>query len=179
LLSRGRSCQSGSGSGPTSVVQFEDWYYSLRLINGPRSLADNNLYAPINQTTHFDSARAGQWDNGQGFIGISNSTYGTLTVGRTTLLSQSAIGSYDPVASVAFSQIGFSALYATFGASPTSRINTAVTYRLTYQDFRIAAQAQIGGSTRAMPRAANIRPRLEQTSARSPLTRSLDTHRTP
>jgi hypothetical protein len=33
--------------------------YSLRLINGPQSLADNNLYAPINQTTHFDSARAG------------------------------------------------------------------------------------------------------------------------
>jgi predicted porin len=119
--------------------------YSLRLANGPQSLADNNLYAPINQTTHFDLARAGQWDNGQGFIGVSNSTYGTLTFGRTTLLSQSALGTYDPVASVAFSQIGFTALYATFGASPTSRINTALTYRLTYQDFRIAAQAQIGG----------------------------------
>jgi hypothetical protein len=61
------------------------------------------------------------------------------------LLSQSALGAYDPVASVAFSQIGFTALYSTFGASPTSRINTALTYRLTYQDFRIAAQAQIGG----------------------------------
>src|SRR5215467_1501650 len=119
--------------------------YSLRLINGPQSLADNNLFAPINQTTHFDTARAGQWDNGQGFIGVSNSNYGTLTYGRTNLLSQSALGTYDPVASVAFSQIGFSALYATFGASPTSRINTALTYRLTYQDFRIAAQAQIGG----------------------------------
>jgi predicted porin len=119
--------------------------YSMRLINGPQSLADNNLFTPINQTTHFDSARAGQWDNGQGFIGASNSAYGTLTFGRTTLLSQSALGTYDPVASVAFSQIGFTALYATFGASPTSRINTALTYRLTYQDFRIAAQAQIGG----------------------------------
>ena len=49
------------------------------------------------------------------------------------------------MASVAFSQIGFTALYATFGASPTSRINTAFTYRLTYQDFRVAAQAQVGG----------------------------------
>jgi predicted porin len=79
--------------------------YSLRLINGPRSLADNNLFAPINQTTQTDSARAGQWDNGQGFIGVSNSTYGTLTFGRTLLLSQSALSAYDPVASVAFSQI--------------------------------------------------------------------------
>jgi hypothetical protein len=49
------------------------------------------------------------------------------------------------VASVAFSQIGFTALYATFGDSPSSRINSALTYRLTYEDFRIAAQAQIGG----------------------------------
>ena len=29
LFSRGRSCQSGSGSGPTSVVQFEEWYYPV------------------------------------------------------------------------------------------------------------------------------------------------------
>jgi hypothetical protein len=87
--------------------------YTLRLINGPQSLADNNPLTPANQTTHLDSARAGTWDNGQGFIGISNSTYGTLTFGRTVLLSQSALGAYDPVASFAFSQIGFSAQYST------------------------------------------------------------------
>jgi predicted porin len=119
--------------------------YSLQLLSGPQSLVDNNLYAPVNQTTHFDTARNGLWDNGQGFIGVSNKDYGTLTFGRTMLLSQSALSTYDPVASVAFSQIGFTALYSTFGASPTSRINTALTYRLTYQDFRIAAQAQVGG----------------------------------
>ena len=61
------------------------------------------------------------------------------------MLSQSALSAYDPVASVAFSQIGFTALYATFGASATSRINTGFTYRLTYQGVRAAAQAQIGG----------------------------------
>jgi predicted porin len=119
--------------------------YTMRLINGPQSLANNNLLTPANQTTHFDLARAGTWDNGQGFVGISNPTYGTLTFGRTQLLSQSALGAYDPVASVAFSQIGFTALYSTFGASPTSRINTAITYRLTYPNFRVAAQAQVGG----------------------------------
>ncbi|WP_374546285.1 porin [Rhodoblastus sp.] len=119
--------------------------YTFRLVNGPQSLADNNFYRTAYQRTAFDSARAGQWDNGQGFVGISNPTYGTLTFGRTTLLSQSALGAYDPVASVAFSQIGFTALYATFGASPTSRINTAITYRLTYESFRIAFQAQVGG----------------------------------
>jgi predicted porin len=119
--------------------------YTFRLINGPQSQADNNWYRTAYQRTAFDSARAGQWDNGQGFIGLNNPTYGTLTFGRTTLLSQSALGAYDPVASVAFSQLGFSALYATFGASATSRINTAITYRLTYQAVRLAFQAQVGG----------------------------------
>ena len=119
--------------------------YSLRLVNGPQSQADNNPFSTAFQRTAFDSARAGTWDNGQAFVGISNPTYGTLTFGRTTLLSMQALGAYDPVASVAFSQLGFSALYATFGASPTSRINTAFTYRLNYQGFRVAAQGQVGG----------------------------------
>ena len=119
--------------------------YTLRLINGPASQAGNNPYTTPFQRTAFDTARAGTWDNGQGFVGVSNPTFGTLTFGRTTLLSMSALSAYDPVASVAFSQLGFTALYATFGASPTSRINTAFTYRLTYQGFRVAAQAQVGG----------------------------------
>jgi predicted porin len=119
--------------------------YTLRLVNGPQSLADNNLNKLAYQTSNFDSSRAGQWDNGQGFFGISNPTYGTLTFGRTNSLLQNALGAYDPVASTAFSQIGFSSSYATFGASETARVNTALTYRLTYQNFRMAAQAQVGG----------------------------------
>ena len=119
--------------------------YTLRLVNGPQSQADNNPFTTPFQRTAFDSARGGTWDNGQAFVGISNPTYGTLTFGRSILLSMQALSAYDPVASVAFSQLGFTALYATFGASPTSRINTAFTYRLTYQGFRVAAQAQVGG----------------------------------
>ena len=49
------------------------------------------------------------------------------------------------MASVALSQLGFSAVYAGFGAGPTNRINTAVTYRLTYQASAFAAQTQVGG----------------------------------
>ena len=59
-------------------------------INGPRSLAYNNA-RPANtypfQSTNFDSSRAGQWDNSQGFLGISNPVYGTLTFGRTNSLA--------------------------------------------------------------------------------------------
>ena len=49
------------------------------------------------------------------------------------------------MASVAFSQLGFSAAYAGFGAGTTVRSNTAFTYRLNYQGVRFGAQAQVGG----------------------------------
>ena len=122
--------------------------YSGMFFNGPRSLADNNA-RPANafpfQTANFDGSRAGQWDNSQGYLGISNPVYGTLTFGRTNSLSLDVTSAYDPVASTAFSTLGFSAAFAGFGTSPTARPNTAFTYRLTYQNFRAALQAQIGG----------------------------------
>jgi predicted porin len=122
--------------------------YSGMLANGPRSLAYNNA-RPANtfpfQNTNFDGSRAGQWDNSQGYLGISNPVYGTLTFGRTNSLALDVTSAYDPVASTAFSSLGFSAAFSGFGSSPSVRPNTAFTYRLTYQNFRAAVQAQVGG----------------------------------
>ncbi len=122
--------------------------YSGMFLNGPRSLADNNARPAGNwpyQTTNFDSSRAGQWDNSQAFIGFSNAVYGTLTFGRTNSFAFDVELAYDPVASNAFSLIGFSNSFPGFGDTETVRPNTAFTYRLTYQNFRAAAQAQVGG----------------------------------
>ena len=135
----------GYGWSLIGVVEAGFNPYSGMLINGPRSRADNNVNKSAYQTANFDSSRAGQWDNSQGFLGFSNPVYGTLTFGRTNSLTQDAQGAYDPVASTAFSLIGFAASFAGFGNSPTVRSNTAFTYRLTYQNFRVAAQAQVGG----------------------------------
>ena len=115
------------------------------LINAPRSRADNNVNALANQTANYNSSAAGQWDNAQGFIGVSNPVYGTLTFGRTNSLALDALTSYDPVASTAFSPFGFTSSFAGFGNSPTVRPNTAFTYRLNVGNFRLAAQAQVGG----------------------------------
>ena len=52
--------------------------YSGMLINGPQSRADNNVNALADQTANYNSSRAGQWDNSQGFVGVSNPVYGTL-----------------------------------------------------------------------------------------------------
>ena len=121
--------------------------YSGMFLNGPRSLADNNVRPYVTypwQTTNSDSSRAGQWDNSQAYIGVSNPTYGTLTFGRTNTLSLDVTGAYDPVASLAFSLIGYSSSFPGFGNTETVR-NTAVTYRLTYQNFRASAQIGVGG----------------------------------
>jgi predicted porin len=121
--------------------------YSGMFANGPRSLATNNARPagtfPF-QNTNFDGSRAGQWDNSQGYLGISNPVYGTLTFGRTNSLALDVTSAYDPVASTAFSTLGFSASFSGFGSSPSVRPNTAFTYRLTYQNFRAAVQAQVG-----------------------------------
>ena len=119
--------------------------FTLQLINGPASLAANNKDKLAYQTSNFDSSRAGQWDNSQGFFGVSSRNYGILTFGRTNALSHSLLTAYDPVASVAFSQLGFSGAYSGFGVNSTARVNTAITYRLNYQNLRFAAQTQVGG----------------------------------
>ncbi|HUO54151.1 MAG TPA: porin [Rhodoblastus sp.] len=119
--------------------------YTGRPINGPLSLADNNLKKIGQQTSNFDTSRNGQWDNSQAFFGLSHPTYGTLTYGRTNAFSHSLLSVYDPVASVAFSQLGFSGAYAGFGVNSTTRVNTALTYRLSHDNLRFAVQTQLGG----------------------------------
>ena len=122
--------------------------YSGLFLNPPRTLADNNLRSAGAfpwQTTNFDSSRNGSWDNSQGYLGVSHPVYGTLTFGRTNSLAFDVMAAYDPVASVAFSVLGFSSAFPGFGTTGTVRPNTAFTYRLSYQNFRAAAQVQIGG----------------------------------
>ena len=133
--------------------------YSGMLVNQPNSMTDNNARASngvitINgkryfgsyQNANFDSSRNGSFWNSQAFLGLSNPVYGTITFGRTNSLAFDLLSAYDPIgSSPAFSLFGFSNAIAGFGSTETIRPNTAFTYRLTYQNFRAAAQVQVGG----------------------------------
>ena len=127
-------------------------YYGY-LADAQRSQVQNNGKALTLQGANNDSSRTGQWDNSQGFIGISNKTYGTLTVGRVNTLSLDAINSYDPMGgSYAFSPLGFSGSFAGFGDTEAARANSAVKYRtdIPYPsfygaNFRVAGLVQWGG----------------------------------
>jgi predicted porin len=118
--------------------------YSGMLANGPRSLTDNNLNPLANQIAQGDASRAGQWDNSQGFVGLSSKTYGTLTAGRVNSLSLDVMSAYDPVRSNAYSLLGFSGAFGGLGTSQLARVNTAVVYRLEFGNFRVAGLAQVG-----------------------------------
>jgi predicted porin len=120
--------------------------YSGQLVNGQRSLVQENGKALVLQNANADSSRDGQFDNSVGFIGVSNPTYGTLTAGRVTSLTLDGIIGYDPMGgSYAFSAFGYSGSYAGFGDTETNRANTGVKYRVDYQNFHGGGLVQWGG----------------------------------
>jgi predicted porin len=135
--------------GNTSVVFALDAGfdpYSLKLSSGPGSVA-NNAGAPQNQQTAWaDSSRAGQWYNGNGYVGLSSPTYGTLTVFRQNSLTYDGVLDYDPMgASYAFSPIGWQGITCGGGDTENCRHTTSLKYRLTVGQARVAGIWQFGG----------------------------------
>src|SRR6202041_644543 len=116
------------------------------LANGIGAQRQNNTLPLKFQSSNQDSSRAGQWDNSQAFGGISSTTFGTLTYGRENTLVLDGVNAYDPMGgSYAFSVIGFSGTTAGVGRTEDTRSNTAFKYRISYNNFRAAALAQVGG----------------------------------
>jgi predicted porin len=119
--------------------------YSLHLANGPHSVAQNAGIPLTNQDSSADSSRAGQFYNSVGYLGVS-SPYGTLTVFRQNSLTLDAVFAYDPMsASYAFSPIGWQGITCGVGDTEDCRFSTAVKYRVSIGQFRVAALWQFGG----------------------------------
>ena len=118
--------------------------YSFRLANGPGSAAAN-AGVPLNQQTAWaDSSRAGQWYNGQGYLGVSSPTYGTLTVFRQNALTLDGVVDYDPMgASFAFSPV--QGMTSGVGDTEDARFSTSLKYQVKLGHFRMAALWQFGG----------------------------------
>jgi predicted porin len=120
--------------------------YSFQLANGPQALAENTPFKLPFQSSSGDSARAGQWDNSQGYVGVSNTTFGTLTYGRQNTLLLDGVNAYDPMGgSYAFSVIGFSGTTAGGGNTEQTRSNTAFKYRVSVGPLRASTIVQVGG----------------------------------
>jgi len=120
--------------------------YSMRLADGPGSVA-GNAGVPLNQqTSNADSSRAGQFYNSVGYLGVSSPTYGTLTLFRQNSLTLDGVVAYDPLgASYAFSPIGYQGTTCGVGDTEDCRFTTALKYRVNLGPFRAAALWQFGG----------------------------------
>src|SRR6266851_1468923 len=135
--------------GNTSVVFALDAGfdpYSLKLSSGPGSVAHNAGIPQNQQTAWADSSRAGQWYNGNGYVGVSSPSYGTLTVFRQNSLTYDGVLEYDPMgASYAFSPIGWQGITCGGGNTENCRHTTSLKYRLPLGQFRVAGIWQFGG----------------------------------
>jgi predicted porin len=136
------------GLGWSLIGQLEGGFdpYSLEYANSPHS-EFNNIGIPQHLwTTNGDSSRGGQFYNSLGFVGVSNDTYGTLTVLRQNALTLDGVLAYDPMGGAyAFSPIGFSGVVAGGGYTENAKYTTALKYRLNIANWRVAGLWQFGG----------------------------------
>jgi predicted porin len=88
----------------------------------------------------IDGTRAGQPFNDEFYLGISSTTFGTLTFGRQRSLGTDAMLVYDPAGgSYAFSYIGYNGTMAGGGDTEDARWDDALKYRLTYGPVHVGA----------------------------------------
>jgi predicted porin len=103
-------------------------------------------------TSAGDGSRCGQAINGEGYAGLSNAAFGTLTAGRQNSLIQSGLGSYDPVAgSYAFSLLAYSGGAAGgIGSTETARWDNSVKYTYQYGPAHAAVEYASGSTDSAI-----------------------------
>ncbi len=136
------------GGGWNFVAQYDFGFDPVtgQFADGPGSLLDNINKTPAQQTVNADSGRNGSFYNGQLFAGVSNATWGTLTIGRQNSLTLDGVNSYDPQGGAyAFSPIGFSGKVPGGGNTEDTRYNLSAKYRVNFANWRFGALVEFGG----------------------------------
>ncbi len=144
----GLKIEEDVGGGWKAIGKLDTSFNPLygTLPNGPKSLIENAGIPLSRQTANGDSGRAGQFINGAAYAGISNASYGTLTVGRQTSLQGEAFAAYDPQGqSNAFSLLGWSSSMAAVGITETSSLDNSVKYVYKYGPLHAAGHYAHGG----------------------------------
>jgi predicted porin len=124
---------------------------SGKLSDGCSSFIQNAGIPYAQQTSNADSGRCGQTFNGPAFGGVSNPTYGTLTVGRQNTFQLDGIAAYDPMSlSYAFSLLGYSGTNAGSGTTQSARWDNSAKYVYRYGPVHAGFMYSEGGDTTGM-----------------------------
>jgi predicted porin len=144
----GLKIEENIGGGWVAIGKLETGFLptSGELADACASLARASGKDIFHQIANGDSSRCGQALNGPAYAGISNSGYGTLTIGRQASLEMDAIAQYDPQGSApGFSLIGFSGVTAGGGATQVGRWDNSLKYVYQYGPVHAAAMYTNGG----------------------------------
>jgi predicted porin len=131
------------GDGMKAFFQLES---GINLANGTlatSALAQSNLRTGVSGAA--DTSLNGQLFGRGAFAGLSNSTWGSLAVGRVTSLQLDMIGRYDPVNAQMFSPINFSGTYGGGGVTDNARVDNALKYTGKWDAFNLGLIHKFGG----------------------------------
>jgi len=120
------------------------------IASGFQSITQNNGLGTQQQNAFGDSSRNGQLFNDQAWVGLSNPTWGTVTIGRQYALTSDGVINYDPLASSgAFSAVGFFGATAGVGDTEQRIWDNAIKYTVGVGPIRFAAEVQPRAGTQS------------------------------
>jgi predicted porin len=128
------------------VKAFAKAEAAVNVTSGVLSNNGQSLYNDINglKTANGASAVNGQLFSRVAYIGVAQTTLGSIQLGRTTNFSLDQVVQYDPVqAALLFSPLGFSGgIGGGLGATENTRLDNSVKYenRIGYVDFGLTAK---------------------------------------
>lgn len=141
LSSVGIKIDEPLGNGWRAVGSIDTGFAPLygALDDGCATLIANNGKPGSQQTVASDLTRCGQPLNGNAFGGISNTNFGTLTVGRQAALASLLANDYDAMdGSIAFSLLGWAGSIATgAGLAEGARWDDSIKYTYQYGPFHV------------------------------------------
>jgi predicted porin len=150
----GVKIEESFGDGWVGIGKLETGFNPIsgELADACASLVRNSgkLYSQMD--VNGDGSRCGQAFNSQAYGGVSNASYGTLTLGRQNSLELDGLANYDPMAlGYAFSILGYSGTPAAgIGSTETARWDNSVKYIYQYGPLHAAGMFTAGGQDTPM-----------------------------
>jgi len=144
----GIKVEEGIGYGFAAIARIETGFNPLsgEIADACASVVRASGQLPGNMEYNGDGSRCGQAFNGEAYAGLSNSSYGTVKVGRNNSLQTDAVLAYDPLAgSYAFSGLGVTASDY-MGGTELARWDNSIKYAYQYGPVHLGLMYANGGA---------------------------------